>query len=97
MATTVTPIKADKTNISPVENQTGINKISIEKIGLVAGLITCASLITYFMIMKYLNFMHSEIAWALNTIILGAGILLSYRYYRSKTQLNVDYIPVFRG
>jgi hypothetical protein len=37
--------------------------------------------------------MQSEIAWALNTIILGAGIMLTYRHYRTKTQLNVDYFP----
>jgi len=69
------------------------SEVSTEKIGLKAGLIICTSLITYFMIMKYLNFMHSPVAWALNFIILFTGIILTYRYYRSATKLNVDYFP----
>jgi hypothetical protein len=67
-------------------------EISIERVGLKAGLITCTSLIIYFMIMKYFNFMNSAIAWSLNFIILWAGIIFSYHYYRSKTILNVNYI-----
>lgn len=93
MTTIATPIREKETNLSLAENQKGTGKISIEKIGLKGGLITCAALIIYFMVMKYLNFMQSEIAWALNTIILGAGIMLTYRHYRSRTQLNVDYLP----
>jgi hypothetical protein len=68
-------------------------EISLEKSGLKAGLITCASLIVYFMIMKYFNFMHSAVAWGLNFIILYAGIALSYHYYRLKTKPNVEYFP----
>ena len=93
MATTTTFIKPERRNASPVEDQKGINKISIEKIGLKAGLITCASLIIYFLVMKYFNFMGNAIAWGLNFIILWGGIMLAYRYYRSKTKLNVDYGP----
>src|SRR6187399_936491 len=68
-------------------------EISISEVGLKSGLITCASIITYFMIMKYFNFMDSSIAWSFNFIILLAGIVLAYRYYRSKTKPNVDYVP----
>jgi len=67
-------------------------EISIEKVGLKAGLITCGSLIFYFMIMKYFNFMNSAVAWSFNFVILWAGIIFSYRYYRAKTILNVNYI-----
>jgi hypothetical protein len=68
-------------------------KISIEQTGIKAGSIICASLITYFMAMKYLSIMDSAIAWGFNFIILLAGIVLAYNYYRLKTKLNVDYIP----
>lgn len=68
-------------------------EVSLEIIGLKAGLTTCASLIIYFMIMRVLNFMDSGIAWGLNFIILLSGIIYAYRVYRSKTKLNVDYIP----
>jgi hypothetical protein len=68
-------------------------EISLEIIGVKAGFITCASLIIYFMIMRYSNFMDSGIAWGMNFIILLSGIILAYYYYRTKTTLNVDYIP----
>ena len=61
--------------------------------GLKAGVLTCVSLIAYFMIMKYFSFMESPIAWSFNFLILGGGIVLAYEYYRKKTTLNVDYIP----
>ncbi len=67
--------------------------ISAEITGLKAGLITSASLIAYFMLMKLFNFMSSPIAWAFNLAILGTGIILVFEYYRMKTTLNVDYIP----
>jgi hypothetical protein len=77
---------------SLAENPKEARKISFEIIGIQAGLITSVSLIVYFIIMKSINLLQSEIAWALNTVILGAGIMLTYIYYRSKTQLNIDYL-----
>jgi len=68
-------------------------EISIETIGMKVGLMTSVSLIIYFMIMKYFNLLDSAIAWGMNFIILLSGIIFSYRFYRSKTKLNVDYIP----
>jgi len=83
-----------------MEEQKGITarsdmteNISVEVTGMKAGLITCGSLIIYFMIMRYFNFMNSSIAWGMNFLILLSGIILAYRYYRSKTKLNIDYIP----
>lgn len=67
--------------------------ISTEITGLIAGAITFIVLIIYFMVMKSLNFMASPVAWAMNFVILGAGIVVAFEYYRSKTTLNVDYIP----
>jgi len=69
-------------------------KISVEKIGLKAGLITCGALIMYFMIMISFDFMYSAIAWGMNFIILLTGIVLAYRYYRTKTNTTtIDYMP----
>ncbi len=75
------------------ENLKYEGRISIENVGVVGGLLTCLGLIIYFMIMKSINLMQSEIAWSMNTLILGAGIMLTYRYYRTKTQLTVEYLP----
>ena len=69
------------------------SEISISEVGLKSGFITCASLITYFMIMKLFNFMDSPIAWSFNFIILFTGIIVAYRYYRSQTKPNIDYLP----
>lgn len=93
MNSTTTSLAAEKINVLVPGSQKEIEKVSIDKIGIKAGLVTCAALIGYFMIMISLNVIHNEIAWALNTIILGAGIMLTYRHYRSKTILNVDYLP----
>ena len=68
-------------------------EISVETIGLKAGLLTCASLIIYFMIMKYFNLLGSPVAWGMNFLILLSGIISAYNYYRSRTKLNVDYFP----
>jgi len=68
-------------------------KISAEITGLKAGLITFGSLVFYFMIMKYFNFMDSPVAWAFNFVILASAIVFACEYFRSKTTLNVDYIP----
>jgi len=67
--------------------------VSIQSVGIKEGLITGISLIIYFLAMHYFNFMDSAIAWGVNFIILWTGISLAYRYYRSKTKLNVDYFP----
>lgn len=91
MALTATPIIEEKNDGAVLS--TPVSEVSIEKIGLKAGLITGAALIIYFLLMNYLNFMDSAIAWGLNFIILWAGINLAYRFYRSHTKLNIDYFP----
>jgi len=93
MISITTPDNAEKTNESKSVNSNARGKFFIEKIGLFGGLITCVFLIIYLMIMKNFNLLQSEIAWASNTLILGAGIMLTYRHFRSKTELNVDYLP----
>ena len=68
-------------------------EISIEKIGLKAGLITSISLVIYFFIIRFFNLLSSEIAWGVNLIILSIAINLSYRYYRILTKPNIEYLP----
>jgi hypothetical protein len=89
MITTETLIKTEKTNVFQEET----DKISIGKIGMKAGGLICVSLIAWFMVMKYCNLLDSPNAWGFNFIVLWAGIILAYQYYRSKTKLNVDYFP----
>jgi hypothetical protein len=67
--------------------------ISIQQTGLKTGLLISVSLIVYFMIMKYFNFIYSAGAWSFNFVFLFGGIVLTYRYYRMETKLNVDYLP----
>ena len=91
MATGTTPIIEKKEGeaipYSPV------SEVSIQSVGIKEGLITGMSLIIYFLVMHYFNFMDSAIAWGVNFIILWSGIYLAYRHYRLKTKLNVDYFP----
>ena len=45
------------------------------------------------MIMRVLNLTGSGMAWGFNFVILFTGIILTYRYYRTKTKLNIEYLP----
>lgn len=76
-----------------LEHQSERSKVSIEMIGIKAGLIIWVALLIYFVVMLSSNLLQSEIAWIMNILILGAGLMLMYRYYRSRTQLTVDYLP----
>jgi hypothetical protein len=66
--------------------------VSIGRIGLLYGLITCIALIIYFMIMRTFNLTESGIAWGMNFFLLFIGILVALKDYRSKTELNVPYL-----
>jgi len=68
-------------------------KVSIEGVGIKAGVMIWISLLIYFILMKSSSLIESELAWAFNAVIIGAGLMLMYRYYRTKTQLTVDYLP----
>jgi hypothetical protein len=68
-------------------------KISPGITGIKAGLITFVALVIYFFLMKAIGFMDSTVAWAINFVILGTGIVRAFEYYRSRTTLNVEYIP----
>lgn len=69
------------------------SEIPFEKIGVKAGLMLSAAFISYFMIMKFFNFIDSPVAWGFNIVILFGGIALTYRYCQSETKLNVEYFP----
>lgn len=76
-----------------LEHQSESSKVSIEMIGIKAGLIIWVALLIYFVVMLSSNLLQSEIAWIMNILILGAGLMLMYRFYRKRTQLTVDYLP----
>ena len=67
------------------------NNVSIGKISLQSGLIITVCLIIYFMIMRYFQLTDSALAWSFNFVLLFSGISLTYRYYRLKTNPNVEY------
>ena len=69
------------------------SEITIQQTGLKAGLLNATALILYFMVMRWMNWTDSATAWGFNFIILLTGITLTYRFYRSKTQPNIDYLP----
>src|SRR5689334_338801 len=82
-----------KINFMQSDISPALPAISTGTTGLKAGFITLASLILYFFVMKFFNFMDNPVAWAFNFVILATGVILSFEYYRAKTTLNVDYIP----
>ena len=69
------------------------SEIPIQQTGLKAGLLIATALILYFMVMRWMTWTDSATAWGFNFIILLTGITLTYRFYRSKTQPNIDYLP----
>ncbi len=69
------------------------SEITIQQTGLKAGLLNATALILYFMLMRWMNWTSSATAWGFNFVILLTGITLTYRFYRSKTQPNIDYLP----
>jgi len=59
----------------------------IPKLALKAGLLICATLIIYFMLMKYLNLTHVTELRFLNFFILAIGLIMTFRHYRAKTKI----------
>jgi hypothetical protein len=64
---------------------------SIGQIGIKGGALIFVTLLLYFLIMERFKLIGSPIAWSFNFIILFVGLYLVYRYYRTKTVLNVEY------
>ncbi len=67
--------------------------ISLGRTGLMAGFLTTLFLIIYFMLMRAMGITGQAGAWLINFIILFGGINYCYRYYRIRTEPNVEYLP----
>ena len=70
-------------------------KNPITQLELKFGLTTCAFLILFFFVMKYLGFIQIVELRCLNFFILFAGVNMAYRSYRKQTELNVEYFEGF--
>ena len=70
-----------------------LKEVSVNKTGIIAGTIICIALIIYFLLMRSINLTGSALAWSVNFIIIFLGIYVTYRYYRSVTKPNIDYLP----
>lgn len=71
------------------------SKNSIPKISAIAGVIMCALLIVYFLLMKQMNLIQSLEMRFLNIVILIGVLVTTFKYYRRKT--NLLNIPYFQG
>jgi hypothetical protein len=69
-------------------------KEQIKKLDLKAGLLICAALIAYFLLMRYLDLVQIVELRAFNFVILFFGIILTFRYYKAHFDSEIDY---FRG
>ena len=71
-------------------------EISTWKLAFKAGLLTFASFIIYFMIMRSMNLVHIMEFRALNFFILFGGILAGFRSYKSLTKKKMEYLEGLR-
>lgn len=69
-----------------------LQNISFEKISIKAGIIICAGYIIYFIFMKYMNLLGIAELRSLNFLILLIGLFLTFRYYRLKSQMHIEYL-----
>ncbi len=68
------------------------NEISIQKLAIKTGLVTCAGFIIYFMLMIYANLIHVIELRVLNFFILTGGIFFAFRYYKSVAKKKIEYL-----
>ena len=73
-------------------NATEVSVVSTQHLALKAGLITSLCLVAYFMLMIYLNLIQILELRALNFLILGTSLFLSFRYYQAKTKKKMAYL-----
>lgn len=66
--------------------------ISIEKLSAKAGILICLAFIAYFLLMKYMHLADVPELRCVNFLIQFAGLILTFRYFRSKTHKTIDYI-----
>ena len=64
---------------------------SVQKISIAAGLLVCAGLIAYFLLMKMMGLLDVLELRILNFFILLAGIIYAIKYLQSQNQENFEY------
>lgn len=66
--------------------------ISIERIGIIAGLLTALGLVAYFMVMKALNLADIIELRFFNFVIMAVGIITAIVYLKRRTQEHEFYL-----
>ncbi|MFA0960697.1 DUF4199 domain-containing protein [Roseivirga sp. BDSF3-8] len=66
--------------------------LTIERVGIKYGLLTCAGLIGYFLLMKAFNLEHNLELRAFNLIILGSGVLAAVKYFKHHAFHSMTYL-----
>ena len=67
----------------------------IKKVDLKAGLLICAGLIAYFLLMRFAGLVQIVELRAFNFVILFFGIILAFRHYRMHVDPEIDYFKGF--
>lgn len=71
---------------------TNHHHLTIEKVSLKYGLMTCAGLVGYFLLMKAFNLEHHLEFRALNLVILGSGVLAAIKYFKDHSYHAMTYL-----
>ncbi len=66
--------------------------VSFEKLSLKAGVIICFAYVIYFIFMKNMNLLEVTELRSLNFVILLVGLYFTFRYYRMKSQMHIEYL-----
>jgi len=66
--------------------------ISFEKVSLVSGILICIVYIAYFLFMIYANLIRITELRAFNFLILLGGLFFTFKYFRSKSKVHIDYL-----
>jgi hypothetical protein len=67
-------------------------KLSVEKLAVISGVLICIAMILYFIAMTFLHLAHIAELRFLNFLIAISGAYGAIRYYNSKTQSHIQYL-----
>lgn len=71
------------------------SKVSIQKLGLIAGLLICSVLIAYFLLLKVSGLVYSIELRSLNFFVLLSGLLIMFLRQRLRTDTLLTYLEGF--
>ncbi len=81
--------------MSTHSNTIASSKVSIQRQGLIAGLLICVALIAYFLLLKITGLVYSIELRSLNFFILLGGLLIMFRRQRLRTETPLTYLEGF--